>query len=63
MSLVVTAAVGVVFVSCGAPPRETTAAADAGAAPRSQAPAGERGGQDEFGPYAVAQNWPQPLPD
>ena len=23
----------------------------------------ERGGQDEFGPYDLVQNWPQPLPD
>jgi hypothetical protein len=23
----------------------------------------ERGGQEEFGPYEVAPNWPQPLPD
>src|SRR5678815_6048439 len=23
----------------------------------------ERGGQDEFGPYELVENWPQPLPD
>jgi len=33
--------------------------AQAAAAPASQ----ERGGQDEFGPYEVVENWPQPLPD
>jgi 6-bladed beta-propeller protein len=27
------------------------------------APAQERGGQDEFGPYEPVANWPQPLPD
>jgi len=24
---------------------------------------GERGGQEEFGPYELVENWPQPLPD
>jgi hypothetical protein len=33
------------------------------AAPAAAAPAQERGGQDEFGPYEVVENWPQPLPD
>ena len=23
----------------------------------------ERGGQEEFGPYDLVENWPQPLPD
>ena len=23
----------------------------------------ERGGQEEFGPYELVENWPQPLPD
>jgi hypothetical protein len=25
--------------------------------------AAERGGQEEFGPYEIVENWPQPLPD
>src|SRR6187549_3098805 len=29
------------------------------AAPAAQ----ERGGQEEFGPYELVENWPQPLPD
>ena len=29
------------------------------AAPAAQ----ERGGQEEFGPYELVSNWPQPLPD
>jgi hypothetical protein len=33
------------------------------ASPAPAAPAAERGGQDEFGPYEVVANWPQPLPD
>jgi hypothetical protein len=30
---------------------------------QSAAPPQERGGQEEFGPYDVVENWPQPLPD
>ena len=30
-----------------------------GAAQTSQ----EKGGQEEFGPYELVENWPQPLPD
>ena len=25
--------------------------------------AGQKGGQEEFGPYELVENWPQPLPD
>src|SRR5881396_4173212 len=36
------------------------AAAVVAAAP---APLQEKGGQEEFGPYELVANWPQPLPD
>jgi NHL repeat-containing protein len=47
------------FVSCNAP--ENGNGSEAASA--SGTPAQERGGQDEFGPYEVVANWPQPLPD
>ena len=31
--------------------------------PAAQAPSQEKGGQEEFGPYELVENWPQPLPD
>ena len=46
----------VAVVSCSAPAKSPEAAPAA-------APAQEIGGQDEFGPYEVVANWPQPLPD
>lgn len=46
------------LMSCGSP------ADIPGNAPATQsAPPQERGGQEEFGPYEVVANWPQPLPD
>src|SRR5881628_3643981 len=33
------------------------------AAPLQSAVAQERGGQEEFGPYELVENWPQPLAD
>ena len=33
------------------------------AAPSGGAAAQEKGGQEEFGPYELVENWPQPLPD
>ena len=45
------------FMGCSAPGNpDTTSAA-------KTAPPQEIGGQDEFGPYEVVANWPQPLPD
>ena len=44
------------------PPLTAPAAAAAAAAP-APAASQERGGQEEFGPYEVVPNWPQPLPD
>jgi len=46
----------VAIVSCSAPAKSPETASAA-------APAQEIGGQDEFGPYNVVANWPQPLPD
>ncbi len=48
------------FGSCTAQPESTASAASA-AAPAA-APQ-EKGGQEEFGPYELVENWPQPLPD
>ena len=37
------------------PPRAAAAATPVAAT--------EKGGQEEFGPYELVENWPQPLPD
>lgn len=60
-SLAVASAAGVLLVSCsqeGGSPEAVSAAQ----APAPATPA-ERGGQEEFGPYEVVPDWPQPLPD
>jgi sugar lactone lactonase YvrE len=52
------------LAGCSAP-ASTSSSATAAQAPAA-APAaaqGERGGQEEFGPYELVANWPQPLPD
>jgi hypothetical protein len=41
----------------------SAALAAAAAVVTLSAPAQERGGQEEFGPYEPVANWPQPLPD
>ena len=35
----------------------------AGGSMQATAQQREKGGQEEFGPYDVVENWPQPLPD
>src|SRR5438093_7505637 len=45
------------LAGCSAPP--STESASATPAAVSQ----EKGGQEEFGPYELVENWPQPLPD
>jgi hypothetical protein len=47
------------IVACNAPAPAPQAVATA-AAPAVTA---EKGGQEEFGPYELVENWPQPLPD
>jgi DNA-binding beta-propeller fold protein YncE len=47
------------LIACRAPAESPEAAAAAVGTPSPQ----ERGGQEEFGPYDVVANWPQPLPD
>ena len=47
------------LIGCSSP-TDTPAAASA-AAQAAQAPTQEKGGQDEFGPYEIVANWPQPL--
>jgi hypothetical protein len=60
VTLAVIISVLVAVAGCSSPDNGNggeTAQAAAGA------PAQERGGQDEFGPYEPVANWPQPLPD
>ena len=45
-------------VGCGTPSNSSETAAVAPAAPPA-----EKGGQEEFGPYELAGDWPKPLPD
>ena len=45
-----------VFVGCGRAPQERQATPAPG-----PASAGQKGGQDQTGPYTVAENWPKPL--
>jgi hypothetical protein len=45
------------LVGCSAPASNPETASAASPPPT------EKGGQDEFGPYEVVENWPQPLPD
>src|SRR6059036_29975 len=47
-----------VLVSCSAPSNDSTPAATA--APGASL---DKGGQEEFGPYELVENWPQPLED
>jgi hypothetical protein len=46
------------LMGCSAPPDKAASTSTAATAPSQ-----EIGGQDEFGPYEVVANWPQPLPD
>jgi hypothetical protein len=48
-----------VLMGCGATSESKPASAASSAAVESQ----EKGGQEEFGPYELVENWPQPLPD
>src|SRR5262245_34183918 len=48
------------IVACSEAPASTTQTAAPVAAP---AVAAEKGGQEEFGPYELVENWPQPLQD
>jgi hypothetical protein len=56
------AATAVAVVAAGCANGNGTGDGNGAAAPAAAAPT-ERGGQDEFGPYEVVDNWPQPLPD
>src|SRR5258706_361530 len=46
------------LMGCSAPANNPAPASTA-----ANAPSQEIGGQDEFGPYEVVKDWPQPLPD
>ena len=50
------------LMGCSAPASSPESPGPA-TAPRHDAPAADIGGQEEFGPYDVVANWPQPLPD
>lgn len=56
-------------MACNAPPTQTSATTPDAATPGSTptapgaATSQEKGGQEEFGPYELVENWPQPLPD
>src|SRR5215831_14056390 len=43
-------------------PSESKSSSSAAVTPDAAA-AAEKGGQEEFGPYELVENWPQPLPD
>src|SRR5439155_13534079 len=47
------------FIGCSAPAPSAQPQVTAAAAPATA----EKGGQEEFGPYEVVENWPQTLPD
>lgn len=47
------------FSACA---RNENGSAAAAAAP-AEASSTEKGGQEEFGPYELVADWPQPLPD
>ncbi len=51
-----------ILAGCGTP-SATSASAPAAAAQNAPAASQQKGGQEEFGPYEVVENWPQPLPD
>jgi len=55
--------VGILAAACSAPAGSSEAGAVQAAAAPQATPSGERGGQEEFGPYELVENWPQPLPD
>ncbi len=48
-----------VLISCSQPSESRSSSTTASPANVSQ----EKGGQEEFGPYELVENWPQPLPD
>src|SRR5438093_11304042 len=50
----------VAFMGCSSPTSSPEAVPSAQTAPTL---AQEKGGQEEFGPYELVENWPQPLPD
>src|SRR6059036_3535287 len=47
-----------ILIGCTAPASTNSASAVPAAAVTQ-----EKGGQEEFGPYELVENWPQPLPD
>ena len=51
------------LVGCETPAANPEAASSQSTAAPAPAPSAEKGGQEEFGPYEVVENWPQPLPD
>ena len=54
--------IAMLLAGCSAP-ATTSASAPAASAQSAPAASPDKGGQDEFGPYELVENWPQPLPD
>src|SRR5262245_34757879 len=54
-------AILVCAVLAGCAPSESKSASDGAA--RTATASQEKGGQEEFGPYELVENWPQPLAD
>ena len=55
-------AIATLLAGCSAP-ATTSASAPAASAQSAPAASQEKGGQEEFGPYELVENWPQPLAD
>ena len=54
--------IAMLLAGCNAP-ATTSASAPAASAQPAAAASPEKGGQEEFGPYELVENWPQPLSD
>src|SRR5215216_1860522 len=59
MRIFLTILIVFVLTGCGAPSESKPGPDAAPASAVSQ----QKGGQEDFGPYELVENWPQPLPD
>jgi NHL repeat len=51
------------LAACESPGAEPAAPASTSQAAAPAATSADKGGQEEYGPYELVENWPQPLPD